>query len=233
MPRLAIIAALEREVGSLLKNYTRVQRKHEGQQFVFFEAEDRVIVCGGIGPEPARRAAEAAISLYRPASILSVGFAGALDARLRVGDIFTPGVVVDARDGSRINIEAGTGVLLTFMTVAGANQKAALADSYGAQAVDMEAAAVAAAARAHAIQFGAIKVISDESTFEMPETARFIDARGRFRTLAFAAFAALRPWLWPRVGHLARNSGKAAKALGEYLRAIAPHPIAVSEARTR
>jgi hypothetical protein len=103
------------------------------------------------------------------------------------------------------------------MAVAGAAQKAKLAEAYAAQAVDMEAAAVAAAARAHGIRFTATKVISDGFNFELPETARFIDVHGRFRTASFTAFAAMRPWLWTRLALLARNSGKAQKALSDHL----------------
>src|SRR5580700_12249788 len=226
MPKVAIVAALEREVRGLVKSWTRVQQQHDGRRFVFFERDKIVIVCGGIGVEAARRAAEAAIALYKPALLQSVGFAGALDADLRVGDLFMPASVIDARDGSRIEIEGAPGLergtqerrsLLTFASVAGAQQKASLARAYGAQAVDMEAAGVAAAARAHGIGFAAMKVISDEFNFEMPQTARFIDAKGQFRTASFAFFVAVRPGLWRRVAQLARNSRKAARALVQHL----------------
>jgi adenosylhomocysteine nucleosidase len=228
MPKVAIVAALDREVSGLTRNWSRVEQHCDGRSFVFFERDDMVVVCGGIGVEAARRAAEAAIALYRPALLQSVGFAGALDSSLRVGDIFMPAVVIDARDGSRVEIDGATAPragtsrperssLVTFMAVAGAQQKASLAKSYRAQAVDMEAAGVAAAARAHDIGFGVTKVISDELNFEVPHMARFIDARGQFRTASFAAFVALRPVLWGRVAQLASNSRKAARALGEHL----------------
>lgn len=236
MPKLAIVAALEREVSGLIKNCRRVDREHEGRNFVFFEdkdkneGEDMVIVCGGIGLDSARRAAEAVIALYRPTELHSVGFAGALDQTMHVGDLFIPSAVIDARDGSRVFV-AGTdtdsrnadsrnansrNALVTFMSVAGAHQKRNLAQAFIAKAVDMEAAAVAAAAAAHGLGFSATKVISDELDFEMPQMERFIDARGRFRTAAFVAFLALRPWLWLRVAALARNSRKAARALASY-----------------
>jgi nucleoside phosphorylase len=217
MPKVAIVAALEREVSGLTKRWTRVRREHEGRNFDFFEQDEKVVVCGGIGMEAARRAAEAVIALYHPSLVQSVGFAGALDASLHIGDILEPSVVIDARDGSRIEIEGGNrqGALVSFMAVAGIDQKANLAQAYGARAVDMEASAVAAAASARGIRFGAIKAISDEYDFEMPATARFIDPQGRFRTAGFALFAALRPWLWRRVALLAGNSRKAARALGE------------------
>jgi adenosylhomocysteine nucleosidase len=217
MPRLAIVAALEREVSTLIQGSRRVQKNYEGRSFIFFERDDIVAVCGGIGAEAARRAAEAVIALYRPSIVQSVGFAGALTANLRVAEIFTPAVVIDARDGSRTEIDGGTGTLVTFMEVASAAQKSNLAQAYSAQAVDMEAAAVATAARAHGIKFAAIKVISDELSFELPDMARFIDAQGRFRAASFTLFAALRPWLWPRVATLARNGRKASQALGQHL----------------
>src|ERR1700691_2631472 len=112
MPKvaIAIIAALEREVSGLTKNWVRIEREFQGRNFLFFlreehERDEMIVVCGGIGLEAARRAAEAVIALYRPTLLQSVGFAGALDARLRVGDIFAPAVVIDARDGSRTQIE--------------------------------------------------------------------------------------------------------------------------------
>jgi adenosylhomocysteine nucleosidase len=214
----AIVAALERELGGLTKNCRRVEHEYEGHSFTFFEQDGIVAVCGGIGVEPARRAAEAAIALYHPAQLLSVGFAGALDSNLRVGAIFSPAVVIDARDGSRSSIEGGEGTLITFPAVASVRQKANLSQAYGAQAVDMEAAAVAAAAQAHGIRFTATKVISDGLDFEMPETAKFIDAQGRFQAARFAVHVALRPWLWRRVLILARNTRVAASTLDGYFK---------------
>lgn len=229
---IAIVAAFEREVAGLIKASKRVERSHQGRQFVFFERGDTVTVCGGIGLEAARRAAEAAIALYHPTLLHSVGFAGALQSGLRIGDLLVPAVVIDARDGSRVEVAGGSGVLLTFMTVAGVQQKSNLAQAYAAQAVDMEAAAVAEAAHAHNVAFRATKVISDGLDFEMPEMASFIDANGRFQTASFALYAAPRPWLWRRLIALAANSGKAAGVLDQYLkRSILPQ-VAVLEAKT-
>jgi adenosylhomocysteine nucleosidase len=219
MPKVAIVAALEREVKFLIKSWRRTEREHQGRKFTFFGQDEMVLVCGGIGVECARRAAEAVITLYQPERLESVGFAGALDGTLRVGDIFRPAAVIDARDGSRIEIgnDHRDGVLVTFMAVAGVGQKAKLAQAYNARAVDMEAAGVFAAAQAHGCAFGATKVISDDVDFEMPQMAGFIGRDGRFKTASFVAYAAVRPWLWGRVVTLARNSSRAAKTLGKHL----------------
>jgi len=85
----------------------------------------------------------------------------------------------------------------------------------------MEAAAVVRSAEASDKQFTAVKVISDEVDFEFPAMDRFVDAEGRFLEGRFAFYTAIRPWLWPQVIRLARNSNRAAQALCLYLRTIA------------
>jgi adenosylhomocysteine nucleosidase len=219
MRKVAIVAALEREVSGLTRNWNRVEQQYDGRRFVFLERGEVVVVCGGIGLDAARRAAEAVIVLYHPTQLHSVGFAGALNPELRVGDLIVASVVIDARDASRAFVAGADSQssLVTYMSVAGVQQKKNLAHAFGAKAVDMEAAAVAAAAVAHGIPFAATKVISDESNFELPEMARFIDPQGRFKTASFALFAALRPWLWRRVALLGANSRKATRALSEHL----------------
>lgn len=217
MPRVAIVAALEREVWPLVKDWQVSEREHEGKQFKFFENEDEVLVCGGIGAQAARRATEAVIALYQPERVLSVGFAGALDSSWKVGTILMPVQVIDAQDGSRVDAGPGKYVLVSVAAVASVEQKKNLAKAYGAQAVDMEAAAVARGAQARGVGFSAIKVISDEMDFEFPPMERFIGGEGQFRTGKFAAFVAIRPWLWARVMRLQKNSTMAAKALCRFL----------------
>lgn len=217
MPRLAIVAALEREVRPLVRDWQVSEREYEGRRFRFFENGEVVLVCGGIGAAAARRAAEAVIAVFDPQSVCSAGFAGALDASLKVGDVVRPHTVINAGDGSRIIIEAGEGVLVSFASVAGSAQKAQLRDSFGAQTVDMEAGAVARAAEARGKAFTVVKAISDEAEFELPAMDRFVDVNGRFSEVRFAFYAAIRPWMWPRVMRLARNSGRASRSLCVFL----------------
>jgi adenosylhomocysteine nucleosidase len=220
MSRVAIVAALEREVRPLVKEWQVSEKESEGRRYRFFEKDDLVLVCGGIGPEAARRAAEAVIALYAPSVIYSVGFAGAVDPGLKVADILRPLRVVNASDGSSVTIDGGQGVLVSFGSVANPAQKARLRDSFGAQAVDMEASAVARAAEARGVGFALVKVISDEFNFDFPSMERFVDRDGRFLEGRFALWAALRPWLWPRVAKLARNSSRASSALCDRLRKL-------------
>ena len=225
MSRLAILAALEREVRPLLKHWQVRKREHAGREFRFYESREAVAVCGGIGPEAARRAAEAVIVLYSPDLLYSVGYAGALDPTLKVADVLTPAHVINGSDGSRVDVSKGEGTLLSLNAVASVAQKYRLRESYGAQAIDMEASAVARAAEARGVGFRAIKVISDEFNFELPTDGRFVDAEGRFHEARFALHALVRPRLWLPLVQLAKNSARASRSLCAELGAILAEQI--------
>jgi adenosylhomocysteine nucleosidase len=211
--RIAVVAALQREVRPLVKGWRAVESEWEGRRFKFFENGAVAVVCGGIGIEAARRAAEAAIARYAPGMIYSAGFAGALSSELKVGRVLRPARVVNASDGSSVSLDGGEGVLVTFGAIASPQQKKNLREAYSAQAVDMEAAGVARAAEARRVRFKAIKVISDELDFEFPSMEPFVGSTGQFSEWSFGLFAALRPWLWPRVLRLMNNSRRASMAL--------------------
>jgi adenosylhomocysteine nucleosidase len=233
---IAIVAALEREVRPLVRNWRTSEKQHEGRSFRVFEGRiqgnDFVLVCGGIGAEAARRAAEAVIALFAPSVIYSVGFAGALESTLAVGDVVEPRRVINASDGSIVTLDQGQGTLVSFGSVAGPAQKAKLREAFSAQAVDMEAAAIARAAELRGIKFAVAKVISDEFDFNFPPTEKFVDAAGRFSEMRFAIFAALRPWLWPQVIRLARNSNRATRSLSAWLEKNLTNIVPASDEHT-
>jgi len=218
MSRVAIVAALEREVRPLIKEWRLSEKEFAGRRFRFFEKDDFILVCGGIGANATRRAAEAVIAIYAPDMVYSAGFAGALDPALRVGDVVQPRRVVNGGDGSSVNLDQGEGTLVSFGSVANPAQKAKLRDSFAGDAVDMEAAAVARAAEGRGTRFAVVKAISDEFDFSFPSIERFIDSNGQFLAGRFAWFTALRPWLWPQVARLARNSNRASLTLCHWLR---------------
>jgi nucleoside phosphorylase len=227
LPKIAIVAALARELQPLIKDWPSASSPHEGREFTFYDGTYAIAVCGGIGPEAARRAAEAIIVRYAPGIIISAGVAGAAAPELHVGEAIFPATVIDTADGSRHqtsirtalvgNTALGRTVLASSPEIAGATQKQQLAKSYGAHAVDMEAAAVAKAAEAHRLPFLAIKAISDEFDCELPALSAFI-RHGQFQTARFLLHITPRPWLWPGVLRLARNTRLASESLCAWLR---------------
>ena len=228
MPRkLAIVAALEREVAPLFKNRgwtTTVVRLGE-RELRIREHEDVLVICGGIGAAAARAAAELLHKHAKGeiAGYISAGYAGALTPDLKVGDVVQPGQVVTPEGGQHLAQGSG-GTLVSGSGVAGAAAKRELAVRHSAKAVDMEAHAVADFATVHHVPCVVIKVISDEHDSGLPPVEQFIDANGRFKSSSFAVHMAGRPWHWRKVIRLGRDTSAASRALCDALReAIAAH----------
>lgn len=215
LDKVAIVAAMEREVMPLVRCWKVRTLEHAGRKYRLFENGNAALICGGIGADAARRATEAAIQEMRPTRVISVGFAGALDPALKVADVVEPGIVINASDGARTEIGSGEYALVSYSGVAGKDQKRRLREAYGAALVDMESAAVARGAEARGVEFGALKVISDDAEFAMLDVSHFVTPYGGFQLGGFLLHLAVRPWLWGTTVTLARNSAKASRALSD------------------
>jgi len=214
---VAVVAAMRMELAPLFKGV----RSQQIDGIEFFEIDKTVIAVGGVGRAAATRTTEAVLAKYRPEKVLSAGLVGAVTARLKVGDVVHAREVIDADSGAHFaTADGGDGVLITVSSVSGPAEKRSLAQRWHADVLDMEAAAVARSAEARGKQFTVLKAVSDEVDFEFPAMQRFVDPDGSFSEIRFAWYAALRPWLWPRVIRLARNSNRAARALCRSLRTL-------------
>ena len=223
MSKIAIIAAMEREIGPLVRGWKRASLSPGDRKLTLFESDGVLAVVSGIGCRNAEQAARVVVEQHRPSLLISVGLAGALIRSLRVGSVFTPNVVVDAHDGSEYRCTANGnqvsgGVLVSAGEIAGAEAKRELVNRFHGLVVDMEAAGIAKVAQQEQIGFRCVKAISDEAEFSMPPMAQFVDAAGEFHSGKFALWAALRPWHWPTIVALARNSKLATDALCNRLR---------------
>jgi adenosylhomocysteine nucleosidase len=212
-PKIAIIAALQREIDDLFSGQTKQTRYLPGSKFPTYMLGELSVTCAGIGYDPAARAADASIQQFRPELIVSVGFAGAVDPTLNVGSLVTPRTVIDARSGTTFSTARGDGVLVSAVRIADTAEKALLRQRYGALAVDMEAAAVAEKALHYGVPFCAVKSVSDTANATLPDFTRFVQQDGSFATASFLLYLLLHPTLWPVVRSLAANSAKAARNL--------------------
>src|SRR5579859_1232182 len=222
MNKVAIIAAMERELAPLVRGWKRATLSSGERTFTFFESDGVVAVIAGIGCRNAEQAAGAVVAQYRPTLLISVGLAGALIRSLKAGSVFTPSVVVDAADGAEYRCVAdgnhvSGGILVSSGEIAGEEAKKELVTRFHGLVVDMEAAGVAKVAQQEQIGFRCVKAISDEADFAMPPMGKFLNAAGEFQSGKFALWAALRPWQWPRIAALARNSRRAISALSDRL----------------
>lgn len=213
--KVAIVAALPREIAGLVRG-TRADRELLRCGIRLHRVGRAVIVAAGMGASRASLAVEAALRDQAVELVISAGLAGACSPEVAAGQVVEASLVVDAKTGERFRCDVPAAierVLVTAEAIAGVKQKLRLHESYGAALVDMEAATVARLAGARGLRFRAIKGISDAHDFEMESMARFADARGQFRTGAFALHTAFRPWNWGAAMRLGSDSKRALQSL--------------------
>jgi adenosylhomocysteine nucleosidase len=225
MSRIAIIAALPREISQVTLGWSRQPVVIGTRKLSLAWSDEAIAVAGGMGGANAVRALDllqnfdAARSLGPIHAVLSVGFAGALTAQSHPGRVFRPSTVLDVQTGERIAAADGDGSLcITAPAIADAEERARLAATYGAQLVDMEAAPLARICAAQGLPFYAFKSISDAYDFSLPALGQFATPQGDFRIAAFALHIALRPKLWRSAIELGRGAGPAQVTLAAALR---------------
>jgi adenosylhomocysteine nucleosidase len=199
---IAVVAAMPVEMAPLLGKL----QPRQVNGVALFDLERAVVAVGGIGEKCARRAAETALDDALPKLLFSAGIAGAIAPELKVGDVGRIREVVDVATGQHYPTSGGEWVLATSQDVSDAAEKREFLAKYGAQVVDMEAAAVAQVAKERGVEFGAMKSISDEAGFKMPPLMQFIDQSGRFNNSGFLIYVALRPKWWPVLRRIRTNT---------------------------
>ncbi len=214
--RTAIIAALPRELAGLTQGWKRIE--DSDAHVALFEHAANVAVCAGMGCDRVSKAVAVALGCGGIERLVSVGLAGACAETIEAGQVLTFRTVIDVRSGERFVADGEGAVLATAPGLASVAEKRRLYESYGAMAVDMEAACVARLARAHELSFAAMKAISDDANFSMDGLDQFATPEGQFRELAFAWHTALRPRRWRGAVQLGRNSAAALRALTRAVR---------------
>ena len=182
-------------------------------------------VANGPGRELAGAAARVAIAKVNPAAVVSTGFCGGLNPALATGEVFVASTVLGrgaqrweaCRPGTRAPHHVG--VLATVDVVATTAAAKAVLRQRGADAVDMEAEAVAEAARDAGLPFYAVRVVLDTAEHELIlDFNRARDSAGRFSRLGLVGAALARPVRGlPELAWLARNTRAAARTLGDFL----------------
>lgn len=209
---VGIVAAMELEVRPLISGWRWEDIITDGSTYRVYRSGNSALICSGPGYKNAWECTKVLAEGYVPRTLLSVGFAGALVSALAIADIFVPAHIVNMTTSARFSTGTGHGRLVTADRVAGKQSKPELAARFSAEAVDMEAAAVAEIAQARGCRFAAVKAISDGLDSEIDFVGKFVAADG-FRTGAFVAHIAVRPWLWKTVRELRINSERASSNL--------------------
>lgn len=196
-PRIAILGAIKDEIAGI-KNQMRIDdalRWQTGNAFVGeWQGVPIVLVRSGMGRDRARRALVEIAGKWDLKEVISIGYAGALDPSLEVGDLVVADKIIEI-DSSRLdegvksyslnkeifNTTAAVRgrILLTVDRIAATPQaKKKLRDKYSAVAVDMETSALAGEAQARTIPFVSVRAITDTAEQELIDCSHLVAEDG-------------------------------------------------------
>jgi len=223
---LAFIAAERREFDGLLGKADRVAELGWPLPFArkaWVKGEAIVLVANGPGPALAGWAAEVVRKQQELTGLVSTGFCGALNPALEACDIFVATEVLGLTHAPKVprshSCECKTGILLSVdRVVSTAIEKAELRWT-GADAVEMEAGAVAAKAGEWNIPFYCIRVVTDTAGENFPlDFNRMRAGDGRFSRMKIVAAALGRPGaVFPELMKLNKRCRDASQALGNFI----------------
>jgi adenosylhomocysteine nucleosidase len=225
--RLLLIAAEAREFRGLLKFCGKVKPLAlpvHWARSAELNGRPILLVANGAGGVRAARAVEVAGSAGRLDLICNMGFCGALENGMAIGDIFV---------ASRVRTCAGefaaatpktvrphhAGVLVSIDRIAQTAREKDELRVEGASAVEMEAGGVAAKAKELNLPFYCVRAVTDllGESFQLDLNAA-LRSDGRFDTMRLIAASCRRPLsLLPELLRLGRRSVTASRTLGEFV----------------
>ncbi len=225
--RLLLIAAEPREFSGLLKFCRDVKPLAwplYSARSADLNGREVLLVANGAGRRRAAQAVDVASSMGNLKLICNMGFCGALEKGMAVGDIFVAGRV-QAGDADYVAVQPQstlpfhTGVLASINRVAQTSAEKSGLRAGGASAVEMEAAGVAAKAANLGLPFYCVRSVTDlaDETFGLDFNAA-LRPDGRFDTMRIIAASCRRPLsLLPELLRLGKRCRIASRTLGEFV----------------
>jgi adenosylhomocysteine nucleosidase len=227
-PVLLILAADRREFAGFEPSRWRLEPAKIGVRWSaagFLGQTAVLLAANGAGRANALGGLEAASRTATIGAILSTGFAGGLRPELKVGDVFLAETVLEFDTGVEYSVRlpecaapAVRGRLVTVDSVAQDAATKARLRRIGADAVDMETAALGRAAQARGLPFYCVRAVSDDArtSFEVDFNAGR-RADGTFSGWRIAAQAGLSPRRWRHLMDLKRAGEQASRNLAAFI----------------
>jgi nucleoside phosphorylase len=221
---LVFVAAERRELEGLLGHMDGVAKLNWPLDFARrgrLNGVEIVTVANGPGPKLAGAAVDVVKEHQRMDGLVSIGFCGGLVGSLQACDIFVAtevlGVGPTLAPASRKSFRQGR-LLSIDRVISTASEKTELGKA-GADAVEMEASAVAARAREWKIPFYAVRVVTDTYAETFPlEFDQMRSKDGHFSRARILGAALRRPFaVFPELIKLNSRTKRAARALGDFL----------------
>ncbi len=190
---IALISATEEEVSGLLGTLTSKKISTSGN-VKFIEGKfldiNIVVSISGVGIRKARNCTNTLIKKYKPNTIISAGFAGALNPKLQLGDVVIPEWVLSLKNSEKIVLGIklpyiafkfiNDGILTENSFINAKEKKLDLFVRSGADIVDMETWAIADAARKLDTKIISVRAVSDLTNQHLPRMEQIFNKEAKF-----------------------------------------------------
>ena len=240
------VAALDSELAGI-RRLMKIAGSHKAGEVLIEEGrlcgQDCLLVQSGMGRQRAEEALRYVLQHYQPSAILSMGFCGALDANLQVGDVvvcspvgalFTmPSNVQPAPtsvgwlhcDGSlvqqalHIHVPPSWGRLvgggcLTVPSAAGPRDvKVWLSENFQSAAVDMESFWIGTLAEEAGVPFLVVRSVSDTLAESLPPFDGLVDDFGRTSLASLCRYLLTNPLRSAQLARLGLQAQRAQRSL--------------------
>jgi adenosylhomocysteine nucleosidase len=227
---IAVTFALPAESSEFIRRLRdRTDTERNGVRIVRGKMHDRMIevLHTGVGEKVCRQRVAKFLQDQRFDLLISVGFAGALNDQLQLGDLLVAknlsSIDLSSICASLSSMPIHIGDLLTVPALIDSSAKRhEIAQGSSAAAVDMETEFIAGACADHSIPLLSLRVISDtpDEPFPAPTKVLFDIEQQRTRLLKLASFFLAHPNRVPRLIQFARRIAHARKILASALVAL-------------
>lgn len=182
------------------------------------------MVANGAGPVHAGRAVQVGYAGCKPDVIVSMGFCGALDPELEIGDVFGATAVEAAGRRFLVSLPASdiphaTGVLASVDRVAQTVAEKRALRASGASAVEMEAAGVAQQANDYGVPLYCLRAVTDRADQGfVTDFNGALRSDGHFDTIRILSSAMRSPRkAFPELIRLRKHCNMATRTLGGFI----------------
>jgi len=235
---IAILAAVSEEIAGIKQAMNISDRIRLGKSEAWpgkWQGNHIVLVRTGVGKQRAAEAALKTIEQFSPERLLSIGYAGGLVANLEVGDMIVADRIVDVQSSAEFvpdpqwlqraqkapapkSGKIVSGKLVTAdKVIHSPKDKKELGESFSAEAVEMETAAIAKVVAEKNLPFLSVRAISDSVEQEVLDSSSFLGGDGEISKLKAGWYVLTHPGSIASALSLRSQTQQATRNLTEFV----------------